>query len=242
MLYLEQESSRVGRRVNRTNFEGYEFQSSSCPSIVDLKIRQKARENSSANRRRSFERAPSLQLGSNDIEHSGGKKEKKDKSKKKKSKKDKKEKKERSRSRDDKVERTTASKHSAPTGTIEPIDNPDDITAVGSANYKTKQEFKAAIKKVEEKRLIEVRIWLLCNILIFIVTAPSLHISRWERLDYKGQAALIIQGALAVPIVMGIVISYLGGLEVIYVILLLQTLQTLLFNYLSFGIEDTNNF
>ena len=94
-----------------------------------------------------------------DIEHSGGRKEKKKKKKDKKSdktskskshdkKSDKKSKKDR-KNLDPISEPTSHKNISAPTGTIEPIDNPDDMTGVGTANYKTKVEFKAALKEVE---------------------------------------------------------------------------------------------
>ena len=103
-------------------------------------------------------------------------------------------------------------------------------------------EFTAAIREVEERRLREVRLWVLANTLIFIVTAPTLHLYRWNRLDYKGQAALISAAAVQVPITACLVLSFFGHLELTYFMLLLQSLQTLLFNYLSFSLDSTNNF
>ena len=68
------------------------------------------------------------------------------------------------------------------------------------------------------------RIWLLANTIIFIVTAPSLHFYRWNRLDYKGQAALVIQAALQVPLTMGLLATFIYQLELTYPMLLLQGL------------------
>lgn len=129
---------------------------------------------------------------------------------------------------------------SAPTGTIEPNDNPDvksEETQAGA--YKSKKEFKVLMKTVEERRLKEVRLWILANSIIFLVTAPSLHYYRWERMDYKGQAAIVIQSSLQVPITIALVASFLGHLEPVYPLVLLQGVQTILYNYLSFDKADT---
>lgn len=73
----------------------------------------------------------------------------------------------------------------------------------------------------EERRLREVRTWLMVNAVIFVVTAPSLHFTRWDSLDYKGKTALLIQAGLQILIIMGLVGSFLGQLMLIYPILLL---------------------
>lgn len=128
-----------------------------------------------------------------DTVHSGGRREKSSKKKKSDKRSDKKEKKEKKKSRD------SARKSSKPvtdkSNTIEPMDNPEDAGQT-TANYANKEEFKAATREVEQRRLREVRLWLLANTIIFVVTAPSLHFTRWENLDYKGQTALIIQAVL----------------------------------------------
>ena len=98
------------------------------------------------------------------------------------------------------------------------------------------------MKTVEERRLKEVRLWILANTIIFLVTAPSLHYYRWERMDYKGQAAIVIQSALQVPITIALVASFLGHLQPVYPLVLLQGIQTILYNYLSFDKSDTQNF
>lgn len=177
-------------------------------------------------------------LATASFEHMGGGKEKSPRKKKKDKKKDKK------RESDKAVAQTMSAPKKNTTdqsNTIEPKDNPEDA-GQNTQQFKNKIEFRAAIREVEERRLREVRIWLLANTIIFIVTAPSLHFYRWNRLDYKGQAALVIQAALQVPLTMGLVATCISQLELTYPMLLLQGLQTILFNYLSFFLVDTNNY
>lgn len=59
-------------------------------------------------------------------------------------------------------------------------------------SYEKSDEYKTNLILVQNKRLAEVRIWIIVNYAIFFVTAPTMHYIRWERIDTKGEIALIV--------------------------------------------------
>ena len=120
--------------------------------------------------------------------HSGGKK---DKSKKKKDKKNKRSKKDHEEplieEKPNKRAESVKKNDTGASGTIEPYHNPDDVAGANqNTGYRGKREFRSALRDVVDRRLREIRIWMLSNLLIFVVTAPTLHFPRWDNLDFKG--------------------------------------------------------
>ena len=47
-------------------------------------------------------------------------------------------------------------------------------------------EYVQGLEETQIRRLQEIRIWIIANYLIFMITVPMLHIARYERLDNKG--------------------------------------------------------
>ena len=92
---------------------------------------------------------------------------------------------------------------SKPSPVLKKMASPEIVEIQQQPSYKSTEEVKPSttseygqgLEKVQEKRLIEVRIWILVNYFIFFITAPTIHFFRWDRLDNKGKIALIIMSS-----------------------------------------------
>jgi hypothetical protein len=65
---------------------------------------------------------------------------------------------------------------------------------------------------INERRLSEVRMWVMLNNFIFLISAPTLHYNRFNRMEIKGQLAITIQSCMHVPITIMLMFTFLFDL------------------------------